>query len=881
MSLLRNITSGLRSLFRKEQANRELDEELGEYLEMAADEKMKQGMNRKEALRAVRLERGSLEITKEVVRSGGWESLVDTLWRDLLFAARLLRKTPGFTLVAILTLALGIGANSAIFSVVNAMLLRPLPYPEPDRLVRIWEASLKDSDMRNVVGPLNFMDWRDRSRSFEAMAAMSGGDTNLNIDGRPVALPALTASPEFFSVLGVPPLLGRTFVPEDGLSGRENEVILSYQLWRSQFGADPSIIGKKTLVNDIPHTIIGVMPESFSFPKLKSQFWIPMVLERDDKAARGRWLTVVARLKPGVSLSQARQDIASVAKYTAQVRPDFNYNWTANVFPMLEDATLNVRRPLWVLLAAVGFLLLIACANVANLLLMRGTSRYRELAVRTALGATRSRVVQQLLVESLLLFLAGMSVGLFVANFGLHALLALIPQDAPLPRSEPITIDARVFLFTLLATLFTAIGFGLVPALRLSRIDPQEALSQGSPRSGVGSGAQLLLRRSFVVAEVALALLLSLGAALMLRSFARLIAVDPGFSPEHLVTMHIWTSPSRYSDKLKRSQYFQHILTEIRRTPGVESASSIHFLPLEGSMSGSCFASLDQPPPETAGSPDARFLIIGSDYFKTMGTPIVAGREFEDRDHLETPALAIVNRAFVRKFSPNQNVIGRQLNVCWTVNNPVQVIGVVTDARQLELQDTPEPTIFLSNAQTPMYFASLVVRAQGDPRQLMRAAEAAIHRVDPDQAVSQVRTMDSVLSDSVSSPRFQMTLLLVFASIALALAMIGVYGVVSHSVSQRTQEIGVRVALGARSLDVARMVLQEALILSTVAVALGLGGAFALTRLMQTLLFEVSPTDPAILFATSAMVLVVATASAIFPASRAMRVDPMVALRYE
>src|SRR5208282_813020 len=358
-------------------------------------------------------------------------------------------------------------------------------------------------------------------------------------------------------------------------------------------------------------------------------------------------------------------------------------------------------------------------------------------------------------------------------------------------------------------------------------------------------------------------------------------AVDPGFRPEHLVSMHIWTSPAHYSDKLQRSQYFQQILTEIRRTPGVESASSIHFLPLESSMSGSCFASIDQPPPETAGSLDARFLLIGSDYFKTMGTPMVAGREFQDRDRLDTPALAIVNQAFVRKFSPNQNVIGRQFNVCWTVKNPVEVIGVVADSRQLELQDTFEPTVFLCNGQAPMYFASIVVRAQGDARQVLRSSEEAIHRVDPDQAVSQLRTMDSVFSDSVSSSRFQMTLLIVFAALALVLAMIGVYGVVSNSVTQRTQEIGIRMALGARSGDVARMVLREALFLSGIAVAIGLAGAFALMRLLQSLLFEVSPTDPATLLAASLGVLVVAIVATLLPARRAMTVDPMVALRHE
>jgi predicted permease len=878
---IHNVWLRCKSIFRREQLDRDLDDELVFHLAMREQKNRAGGISADEARYAARRQFGNYTQTKERSREMWTFISLEEILRDIRIGWRLLRKSPGFTVIAILTLALGIGANSAIFSVVNAVLLRPLPYPNPDRLVRVWESLVSRDDPRNVVNPLNFLDWRDRSQSFEAMAAMSGGDDNLNIDGRPIAVPALDVSPEFFSVVGVPPLLGRTFVPDDGLPNQNDKLILSYQLWRGQFGADPSIIGKRTLVDGVPHTIIGVMPKSFSFPKLKSQFWTPMVLQRDEDAAKGRYLTVVARLKPGVSLSQARQDIASVAKYTAQVRPDFNFQWTADVYPMLEDATLDVRRPLWILLAAVGFLLLIACANVANLLLMRGAGRFRELAVRSALGAARFRIIQQLLVESLLLSLAGMLLGLLFAYFGLHALLALIPQDAPLPRSEPITIDAHVFLFTLLAALFTAVLFGLLPALRLSRLDAQQALSQGSLRTGVGGGAQLLLRRSFVVAEVALALLLSVGAGLMLRSFARLIAVDPGFRPEHLVSMHIWTAPSRYSDQLKRSQYFQQILTEIRRTPGVESASSVHFLPLEGMMSGSCFASIDQPPPETAGSPDARFLIIGSDYFKTMGTPMVAGREFEDRDRLDTPPSAVVNQAFVRKFSPNRNVIGRKFNVCWDLDKPVEVVGVVADSRQLDLQDTSAPTIFLCNEQAPMYFASIVVRAQGDPRQILRSSEEAIHRVDPDQAVSQLRTMDSVLSDSVSSPRFQMILLAVFAALALVLAMIGVYGVVSNSVTQRTQEIGIRMALGARSAHVARMVLREALLLSAIALAIGLAGAFALTRLLQSLLFEVSPTDPATLLTTALAVLSVAILASILPAHRAMTVDPLVALRYE
>jgi putative ABC transport system permease protein len=503
----------------------------------------------------------------------------------------------------------------------------------------------------------------------------------------------------------------------------------------------------------------------------------------------------------------------------------------------------------------------------------------REMAVRSALGAARSRIILQLFVESLLLSLAGMAAGLLFAHLGLGSLLALIPQNAPLPRSEPIAIDARVLLFTFLASLFTTVVFGLAPALRLSRVDLQNALKQGTLRGGVGGHQSL--RRFFAVAEVAPALLLSVGAGLMLRSFARLISVDPGFSPEHVLTMHIWTSPSRYHDNLKRSQYVDHILDEIRNTPGVQSAGSTHFLPLTEKISGSCFSPADQPALSPAESPSAQFLIISSGYFQAMGTPLLSGRDFKDRDSFNSQPVAIVNRAFVERFYSRQGVLGKQLRVCWTIEKSVEIVGVVADARQAQLRDAPEPTIFLSNSQAPMYFATLVVRAAGDPRQIARSAEAAVHRVDADQAVSDIQTMNTVFSDSVSSPRFQAVLLLGFAGLAVALAMIGVYGIVSYSISQRTNEIGIRVALGARSADVVRLVLREALTLAAIALLLGLAGSLALSRVLQTLLFEVTPTDPATLASACGLVLAVSALAAVLPARRATHIDPIVALRYE
>jgi len=869
----------LRAMLRRDRLDNNLDEELRSHLEMRAADNLAGGMTPEEARYDAQKRFGNTTLLKENIRAVDIIGWLDTAARDFRHALRILHRSPGFTAVAVLTLALGIGANTAIFSVVDAILLRPLPYPEPDRLVRVWESSLKFDSPRNVVNPLNFLDWRDHSQSFETMAAISGLMTNLSSHGQPIAVQGMQVSPEFFPVLRIAPFLGRTFTPAEAVPGQDRSVILSYELWQRQFGADRAIVGQKVDVDGLPNEVIGIMPKGFSFPKIKAEVWTPLPLTRSEEWKGGRFLTVVARLKPGISIGQAHQDMLRVANITAQARPDNNKNWSAGVFPMLEDATQGVRRPLWVLLASVSFLLLIACANVANLLLMRGTGRMREMAVRSALGAARSRIILQLFVECLLLSLAGMAAGLLFAHLGLGSLLALIPQNAPLPRSEPIAIDARVLLFTFLASLFTTVVFGLAPALRLSRVDLQNALKQGTLRGGVGGHQSL--RRCFVVAEVALALLLSVGAGLMLRSFAKLISADPGFSPEHVLTMHIWTSPSRYHDNLKRSQYVDHILAEIRNTPGVQSAGSTHFLPLTEKISGSCFSPADQPAPSPAESPSAQFLIITSGYFQAMGTSLLSGRDFEDRDSFNSQPVAIVNHAFVERFYSGQRVLGKQLRICWTIEKPVEIVGVVADAHQAQLQDAPAPTIFLSNSQAPMYFATLVVRAAGDPRQIARSAEAAVHRVDADQAISDIQTMNTVFSDSVSSSRFQAVLLLVFAGLAVALAMIGVYGIVSYSISQRTNEIGIRVALGARSADVVRLVLREALTLAAIALLLGLAGSLALSRVLQTLLFEVTTTDPATLASVCGLVLTVSALAAVLPARRATHIDPMVALRYE
>lgn len=862
----------------RERKEEDLERELRAHLDLEAEGRREDGLEPEEARYAARRAFGNATLVKETIRDmSGW-TLFEQFGQDLRYGARLLRRSPAFSIVAILTLALGIGANTAIFSVVNAVLLRPLPFPEPDRLVRLWESQPAKGYHGNVVNPFNFLTWRERTRSFQSMAAISGSTSNITGEGEPLAIDGMRVSPEFFSVLGVAPFLGRAFTAEDGIPGRDSSVILGYGFWQSRYAGDRNIVGRKITVNGEPCSVVGVLPAGFHFPNAKADIWVPMPADRGEASRRGRYLTTIARLKPGVSLKQAQQDLAGVAGQLSREWPEMDKGWSADVSPFLQDVTDGVRLPLLVLLAAVGLVLLIACANVANLLLMRSSGRLHEVAVRAALGAGRRRILQQLLSESLLLALAGWAAGLAVGYWGLRGLLAMIPPNTPLPRMESIHLDSGVFLFAFAISLLTAILFGLVPAIQVSRPELRNALGQGTLRSGVGGSR--VLRQALVVTEVALALLLLTAAGLMMRSFQRLISVDPGFQPERLLTMEMFTSPAKYSDNQKRSRYLDRILGEVRSVPGVRAAASVHFLPLTGMASSSCFAPADEPPPNVS-SPGAEFLVISPGYFQAMGTPMLSGRGFGQRDSFGSPSVLVVNRAFARRFFAGRNPIGQRLNVCWTLPGAAEIVGVVADARQVDLKAAPKPTIFVSNAQSPMYFARLVVRTRSDPRRLIRSVEAAIHRIDPAQAVSDVETMDEVFSDSVARPRFQLALLAVFAGLAVLLAAIGVYGVVSYSVSRRTREIGIRVALGARSGDVSRLVLREGLLLAGAGVAMGLAGAYASTRVLRSLLFEVTPTDPLTLGSVAGLLLAVAVLAALLPARRAAKVDPLVALRYE
>jgi putative ABC transport system permease protein len=852
----------------RRQRERDLDRELHDHLDLETEERA----DRYAAQRSL----GNITSIKEETRAMWRFSWIDRVAQDVRYAFRGMAKSPGFALFAVFSLALGIGANTAIFTVVNSVLLKPLPFPEPNRLVQIWEQQPARGFFRNVVNGLNFLDWRERTQSFKGVAAISEYTVSVTGLGDPFALQAPQVSPQFFSILGVAPELGRVFTLEEGEPGHENTTILSYKLWQSQFGADRGVVGRKILLSGASATIVGVMPPGFGLPGRTADLWLPLAVVRSRQWATGRNLTVIARLKDGINLAQAQNDLRSVAAQSARERPDFNAGYTADAVPLLKDSTRGVRLPLLVLLAAVGLVLLIACANVANLLLMRSASRSREIAVRVSLGAGRRRLMHQLLAESLVLALTGCGAGLGVAYGGVHALLALIPREAQLPRMDTIQMDGPVFLFALALAVLTAIVFGLVPSLQMSRTGPQQALQRGAIRTA----ARGFLRHALVISEVALSLILLIGAGLMLRSFHRLITLNPGFETDHILTMAMFTSPAKYNNPSIRAAYYVRLLDAIRTVPGVREAGSVDSLPLQEQVSGSCF-SLPDDPRLDASSPVAEFLTIGAGYFQTMGTPLVAGRHFDARDQIDSPSVIMVNQEFVNRFLPNRNAAGQKLNVCWTFRNPVEIVGVVADARQRELQIAPRPTIFVDNLQAPRYFATLVVRAAGDPVQLVRSVQSAARRVDPDQAFTHVQTMQQVFSDSVGQPRLQMVLLLVFGGIAGLLAVVGVYGVVSYSATQRTREIAIRVALGARPMDVRRLVLREGIAMAVLGIGAGLAGALAVTRLLQSLLFETAPTDPITLAVVAGAVFVVVLLATALPAARSSRSDPIAALRCE
>ena len=809
-----------------------------------------------------------------------------TFRQDLRYGFRTLRKRPGFTVVAVIALGLGIGVNTAIFSVVNTLLISPLPFRDSERLVMVWEFNRTRDKHQNVISPANFMDWREQSQSFEDLATFRDVRLSLTGVGDPLDAPAQQTTPNLFSLLGVEPILGRSFKPEDGAADAPPVVIISYGLWQSRFGGDPSIIGKTVTLNGTGVNIVGVLPAGFqwfikkgSLTDKPAEIWLPLSLTEEQRVRRGRYMMAVGRLKPGVTQAQAQAELNTIAARLEQQYADFNTGWGVEAVPLREQFVGDVRPALYVLLGAVGFVLLIACANVANLLLARAASRHREIAIRTALGAGRRRIIRQLLTESVLLSMLGGALGLMIAWWGTGAIVALSPSD--LVNLDRVSINLPVLGFTLLVSLLTGILFGLAPAFEATRLNLSESLKDGD-KGGSGGTRSRRLRSVFVIAEVALALVLLASAGLMLKSFLRLQTVNPGFETERLLTMRVVLPGRKYPEEYQRTAFFRQAVERISHLPGVRSASAVSFLPFAGLGSATRFMIEGRPAPKPGDSPTTDVRVIDANYFRTMSIPLLRGRGFTEQEATEKRGVIVINETLARKYFADEDPIGKRITVNMSDKpTPSLIIGVVGDIKHVSLDSEDKAMVYWTHPELAHSSMTIVVRTEGEPLSLAPAAQREIQAIDPDQPVADVRTMEQLIATSVARARFNALLLALFAALALILASVGIYGVMAYAVVQRTREIGIRIALGAQSRDVLKMIVGQGMMLTLIGVGLGLVGAFALTRLMSSLLFGVSATDPLTFAVVSFLLSAVAFLACYIPARRATRVDPMVALRYE
>ena len=805
---------------------------------------------------------------------------METLIQDLRYAVRMLIKKPAFTVVVVAALALGIGANTAIFSIVNSILLRPLPYRDPDRLTMIWMDNKRMNVDQDIHSYPNYVDYRDQNQVFESMATYYGISLNLVGVGEPERIIGSATSASLFEVLGVDPQRGRVFTIDEEQPGQDRVAVLSYGLWQRRFGGDPNIVGQEIQLSDVSRTVIGVMPPGFKFPHKDAEIWVPMALNENQKQSRGSFgYYAIGRLKPGVSIEQAQAEMGTIASNLSTQYPILD-GLGVNLVPLHRQVTGKVRPALMVLLGTVAFVLLIACANVANLLLARAAGREREIAIRTALGANRMRLVRQLLTESALLGLAGGAVGLLIANWGLSTLIALSPED--IPRLDQIGIDGRVLGFTVLVSLLTGLVFGLVPAIQASKPDLNESLKE-SGRSATSGVERRRVRSALVVIEVALSLVLLIGAGLMIKSFSQLQKVDLGFNPDRLVSMNIQLSRTKYQGPLS-TQFFRQLIERVEAMPNVESAGATTAIFIDALPNSTNFTVEGKPPMSAAEQIETPVDSVTPSYFRTMGISLLSGREFTEQDGLESPPVAIINDTFARQFWPGEDPLGRRFKFGDSDSNApwMTIVGVVGDMRRTGLDLDVRCETFLPYTQRRFIgFLSLVVRARSDPRAIATAVRDQVWSMDPGQPVSHIRTMDQLLDGMMAQRRLNMVLFALFGGVALALAAVGVYGVISYSVTQRTHEIGIRMALGADRGDVLKLIIRNGMTLVLIGVAIGLIAAFGLTRLMTTLLFGVTATDLATFVAVSGILSGVALGACFVPALRAIKVDPMVALRYE
>ncbi len=819
---------------------------------------------------------------------------MNTFLQDLRYGVRMFVKKPGFTLIAVITLALGIGAMTAIFSVVNGVLLRPLDYQDPQQIVTLLNHG------RGPVSPANFLDFRAQSQSFVQMAAAEAWGGTLASNDKPEEIAALRMGDGLFELLGVQPLVGRVLQPEDFQAGKDHVLVLSHKLWQRRFGGDPGIVGQQLSLSGESYTVVGVMPPQFQFPPFwstRAEMWAPLDLRNRATSRGGNSLRVFARLKPGQSLTQAQAEVDAMNAQLAMSYPDENTGLDIRVDPLNEKVVGNVRPALLILSGAVGFVLLIACANVACLLLVRAATRQKETAVRLALGASRWRILRQLLTESLLLSLTGAAVGILLAVWGVDWLTTLLMGNTSsfnvrLPRLSEVKVDTTVLFFTLTVSLVSSLIFGLAPALAASKPDLNQVLKEGGRGT---AGGRRRLRETLIITELALALVMLIGAGLLMNSFLKLQTVDPGFNPRNVLTMTTSLAGASQYAGPTREAFYRQLTDQLNAVPGIESVSAINHLPLAGDTWGRALTIEGRPLPPPGQGIEVIFRVSRPDYFHTMGIPVRAGREFTERDTPDAPRVAIINETLAARYWPGEDPVGKRVTLDDPRDNSrapqwLTVVGIVKDVKQDSWMAAPSNEIYLPFQQSGNFFTStsrqytamtLVIRTTVEPQSLAGAAQDIIGALDRNIPVSNVTSMDQVIADALWQQRFNLQLIGLFAGVALLLAAVGLYGVMSYLVAQRTQEVGLRMALGAERRDVIQLIVGQGMRLTLVGVALGLVAAVALTRLMTTLLFEVSATDPLTFMVIALLLTLVALIACWFPAMRATKVDPMVALRNE
>jgi putative ABC transport system permease protein len=872
--------------WRRRHRDENLREEIEGHLQMAADDRTDNGQSPKEARQAARREFGNADLVREVTRDQwGWR-WVEDLFQDIRFGARMLRENPSFTAVALLTLALAIGANTAIFSVVNSVLLQPLPLRAADRLVVIWVSNLQQGWSR--VGPagLDYLDWKEQNKSFEDLFLFEHGTGTVTGAGEPEQVAGLRVTTNFGDFFGLQPVLGRTFRSDES-TARHNLVLLSYAYWQRGFGSDPAVIGRGMTLNGESYTIIGVLPAALATLRPVD---IVVPFDTDWVKRADSDLGVFGRLKPGVTLKQASAEMSAISERIGRERPN-RKGWGTVLVPIEVARVEYIRPALLLLLGAVGFVLIIACVNIANLMSARSIGRQREVAIRKVLGAGRVQLVRQFLAESTLLALVGGAAGLLLALWSTDLLMKVVPSRIPVPHAADsvllpkVHMDGTVVVFTVLASLLTGIIFGLIPALQSSRWSLNETLKEGGRGTLAGPRGHRT-HATLVIVEAALAFVLVIGAGLMINSFWRLLRANPGFNPEHLLTLRIKLSmdakDSKYREPQQRAATFQRFLENVEALPTVQSAALTEIVPLsEQDQDRWFFVIKEAPPPPPGEQFAADFRDVSPNYFGTLGIPLLRGRAFTDHDNADGPRVVAIDETLARHFFPNQDPIGRHLQIPDGTRPAREIVGVVGAVRDTGFDQEPRPTIYFPYLQSPDQTMSMVVRTNSKSGEILPAIKSAIWSVDKDQPIFDVKTMDDIVSGVVSAQRLAFVLLGVFALVALALAAVGIYGVTSYAVSQRTQEIGIRMALGAGRYDVFRLVVGRGLGLTLAGVAVGAGAALALTRFLSSILYAVRPNDPLTYLLVAIVLGLVAVLACSLPARRAMHVDPMVALRYE